>query len=90
MRRTALFLTAILTSVAMMATTFTGTVIDENNQPFPYANVVLLSAGDSAYLGGTTTGEDGTFALASDKPSPIMKISYIGYETALCAPPVTL
>ena len=81
MRRTALFLTAILTSVAMMATTFTGTVIDENNQPFPYANVVLLSAGDSTYLGGTTTGEDGAFTLASDKPSPIMKISYIGYET---------
>ena len=68
MRRTVLFITAIFTTVAMMATTFTGTVIDENSEPFAFANVVLLSPNDSTYVSGTTTKLDGTFpstALAS-------------------------
>ena len=81
MRRTTLFLASILATVSMMAATFTGTVVDENTQPLPYANVVLLNYVDSTYLAGTTTSEDGTFTLTSDKPNTIVKISYIGYET---------
>ena len=81
MRRTTLFLASILATVSMMAATFTGIVVDENTQPLPYANVVLLNSSDSTYLAGTTTSEDGTFTLTSDKPNTIVKISYIGYET---------
>lgn len=81
MRRTALFIAAILTSVAMMATTFTGTVIDENKQPFQFANVVLLNVDDSTYLAGTTTGDDGTFSIDCSCKQALVKISYIGYET---------
>ncbi|MBR5087787.1 MAG: outer membrane beta-barrel protein [Muribaculaceae bacterium] len=88
MRRTVLFLTAILTSVAMMAATFTGKVIDENNQPFPYANVVLLNSSDSTYITGTTTGEDGTFTLPTGNNGIIVKISYIGYATKYINPGV--
>ena len=63
MRRTALFITAILTTVAMMATKFTGTVIDENKQPIAFANVVLLTQKDSTFVAGTTTDDDGTFSI---------------------------
>ncbi len=81
MRRTALFIAAIFTTVAMMATTFTGTVVDENKKPFAFANVVLLTPKDSTFIAGTTTDEDGTFSLDCSCEQALVKISYIGYET---------
>ena len=64
-----------------MATTFTGKVIDENNEPFAFANVVLLNPGDSTYIAGATTGLDGSFSIDCSCQSPVVKFSYIGYET---------
>lgn len=81
MRRTALFFSAILTCVTMMATNFTGTVIDENKQPFAFANVVLLTPNDSTFVAGTTTDDDGTFSIDCSCKQALVKISYIGYET---------
>ena len=65
----------------MMATNFTGIVIDENKQPFAFANVVLLSPNDSTFVAGTTTNNDGTFSIDCTCQQALMKISYIGYET---------
>ena len=81
MRHITFFFTALFAVIAMTATTFTGTVIDENNQPFPFANVVLLTPGDSTFVAGTTTGLDGTFAINCNCKRAILKLSYIGYET---------
>ena len=64
-----------------MATTLTGKVIDENNEPFAFANVVLLNPGDSTYIAGATTGLDGSFSIDCSCQSPVVKFSYIGYET---------
>ena len=64
-----------------MAATFTGKVIDENNEPFAFANVVLLNPGDSTYIAGATTGLDGSFSIDCSCQSPVVKFSYIGYET---------
>ncbi|MBQ4008259.1 MAG: carboxypeptidase-like regulatory domain-containing protein, partial [Muribaculaceae bacterium] len=65
----------------MMATNFTGIVIDENKQPFAFANVVLLSPNDSTFVAGTTTNDDGTFSIDCTCQQALVKISYIGYET---------
>lgn len=65
----------------MMATNFTGIVIDENKQPFAFANVVLLSPNDSTFAAGTTTNDDGTFSIDCTCQQALVKISYIGYET---------
>ncbi len=81
MRQITFILTAIFATLAMTAATFTGTVIDENNQPFPFANVVLLTPGDSAFVAGTTSELDGTFAIDCNCKQAILKLSYIGYET---------
>ena len=81
MRHITFFFTALFAVIAMTATTFTGTVIDENNQPFPFANVVLLTPGDSTFVAGTTTGLDGTFTINCNCKRAILKLSYIGYET---------
>ena len=65
----------------MHAQTVSGKLIDENSQPLPYANVVLLSLPDSAFVSGTISGEDGTFTLEATSESQIVKISSIGYKT---------
>ena len=43
--------------------TFSGQIVDEHRQPFPYVNVVLLSPSDSAFVAGTVSGDDGRFSL---------------------------
>lgn len=59
----------------------TGRIVDEQNAPLSYANVVLLSLPDSAFVSGTISGEDGAFTLASTSEGRIVKISSIGYGT---------
>jgi len=64
-----------------MAQTFTGRVVDETQAPVPFANVVLLNASDSAFVAGTTTGDDGSFNITGKAGKPILKISCLGYKT---------
>ena len=60
----ALLLLCSLTSAGEIAAqTVSGKLIDENKQPLPYANVVLLALPDSTFVTGTVTAEDGTFSL---------------------------
>ena len=74
-------LIGITLPVTLSAQTVSGKLIDENSQPLPYANVVLLSLPDSAFVSGTISGEDGTFTLEATSESQIVKISSIGYKT---------
>ena len=52
-----LLLVSLTASIGLSAQTVSGKLIDENGQPLPYANVVLLSLPDSAFVGGTISGE---------------------------------
>ncbi|MBR5171620.1 MAG: outer membrane beta-barrel protein [Muribaculaceae bacterium] len=72
---------AMLAVLAAAADTFTGWVVDETQAPVPFANVVLLNSSDSAFVAGTTTGTDGSFTLTGNAARPIIKISYLGYQT---------
>lgn len=65
----------------LFAQTVSGKLVDEENKPMPYANVVLLSLPDSAFVTGTISGEDGTFSLNATPPHQIIRISSIGYAT---------
>lgn len=76
-----LALIGITLPVTLSAQTISGKLIDENSQPLSYANVVLLSLPDSAFVSGTISGEDGTFTLEATSESQIVKISSIGYKT---------
>ena len=78
-------LTGIILPVSLSAQTVSGKLIDENSQPLPYANVVLLSLPDSAFVNGTISGEDGSFTLEATSENQIVKISSIGYKT-VCKP----
>lgn len=59
-----------------------GMVVDENQQPMPYCNVLLLTS-DSVFVNGCVTKEDGTFLMTGEAEVPyLLKVSYIGYTTA--------
>ena len=80
-RRIAFLCACLLATFALQAQTLTGKLIDENNQPLPYANIVLLSLPDSAFVAGCVSAEDGTFSLNASCERRIIRISSIGYAT---------
>lgn len=64
------------------AQTVSGKLVDETNQPLPYANVVLLSLPDSAFVAGVVTDGDGAFSLESPRQEErLLRITSIGYAT---------
>ena len=80
-RRIAFLCACLLATFAMQAQTLTGKLIDEKNQPLPYANIVLLSLPDSAFVTGCVSAEDGTFRLNAACDNRLIRISSIGYAT---------
>ncbi len=81
MKRIQFIILSLAVAITATAATFTGKVVDELNQPFAFANVVLLNPADSAFVAGTMTDDAGAFSLSAQQSSAIVKISYIGYET---------
>ena len=74
-----LVLLSVLLSVATYAQTLTGKIIDQQNQPVPFANVIALDA-DSVFINGNVSGEDGMFRIEATKQASLLKVSYIGFE----------
>ena len=68
-------------SLATKAQTIVGNVVDEQNLPVSFANVVLCSLPDSTFMCGTVTNEQGQFTLnAAGSENKLLQVSYIGYE----------
>ena len=80
-RRIALLCACLLATLATQAQHLTGKLLDENNQPLPYANIVLLSLPDSAFVAGCVSADDGTFRLNAACDNRLIRISSIGYAT---------
>ena len=76
-----LLATLFLLTGAFAQTALTGRIVDENHQPFPYANVVLLSLPDSAFVTGSVSADDGTFRLNAVCDNRLIRVSSIGYTT---------
>ena len=52
-----------------------GRVVDEHQQPLPFANVVLISSVSKAYVAGCVTAEDGSFVLPYADKDVMLKVS---------------
>lgn len=52
----------------------------ETKNALEFANVALLSPGDSAVVAGSMTDENGNFELASNRGEYILKIGFMGYR----------
>ena len=60
---------------------FSGKVIDENKNPIPFCNVLLISPVDNENFNGGTTDENGYFEIETDYLGSIkLKISNIGFQ----------
>ncbi|MDR0937865.1 MAG: TonB-dependent receptor [Mediterranea sp.] len=95
MRKLILFILLLLCGngalIAQSQSAITGKVVDESNSPLEFVNVVLLQKVDSAFVSGVTTGTDGTFsiALAGALERYLLRLSFVGYETAYLTPAKT-
>ena len=58
-----------------------GKVIDENGEPMPFVNVVLLSLPDSAFVQGAMTDDQGIFKIVTDVKEGLFKVTSVGYQT---------
>lgn len=51
------------------------------NEPLPFVNVVLKEAGDSTFVAGTITNEEGLFTFNTIQPDEyLLEVSIIGYS----------
>ncbi|RGK95162.1 outer membrane beta-barrel protein [Prevotella disiens] len=65
-----------------MAQELTGKIVDENQRPVSFANIVVLSGKDSTLLGGTVSNVNGAFKLEKLEKGCILRVSYVSYKTS--------
>ena len=70
-----LFFVLISTTIAFAQTKVSGVVVDKQNQPIPFANVVFKGSSE-----GIVTNEDGKFYLESAKTYVTLLISSVGFS----------
>jgi outer membrane receptor protein involved in Fe transport len=66
--------------VAGQSLTITGEVIDEKNQPVPFANAALYLENDSTLSTGAVSDENGVFSIAADAGKYYLRITFLSYE----------
>jgi hypothetical protein len=80
-----LFLSLIFNaySYAQISVTISGIIKDKNSKSaLAFANVVLKSEKDSAFISGTITNEEGRFSITNIKPgSYVLETSSVGFLT---------
>lgn len=74
--RLVLLLLLFITNMVSSQTKVSGIVVDNTNQPVPYANVVFKNSNE-----GTVTNEDGRFYIESQKTYAALVVSFMGFET---------
>lgn len=81
-----LIIIQLLCCVSLMGQTIHGVIVNSNKECIPYANVVLVTKSDSAYLAGTVTTDDGKFMLSyaggnESLDDCLVSVSHIGFQT---------
>lgn len=82
MKKILLSLLLVVFSFNLYGQNITGKIVDEENRPIGYANVIALTA-DSLFVSGVTSDVQGDFHLAlPSQPSraALLRVSFIGYE----------
>ncbi len=68
----------IITSIAFSQVKVSGVVLDESNEPVPFANVIFKGS-----IIGTVSDENGKFYLESEKTYTQLEVSFLGFEKAI-------
>lgn len=73
-----LFVSALM---ALQAQVIRGRVVNMREEPVEFANIVLLSLPDSAFVQGAVSGADGAFSMNADCTNGLLRVSCVGYTT---------
>ncbi len=65
-----------ITTILFAQTKVSGIVVDNSNQPVPYANVVFKGSNE-----GIVTNEDGRFYIESNKTYTAVVVTFTGFQT---------
>lgn len=64
-----------------------GYILDEQKEPVPYANILLVNLQDSSFVKGVVADDKGVFQIdVDDIRTQILKVSAIGYNNIFTAP----
>ncbi|WP_299681231.1 outer membrane beta-barrel family protein [uncultured Tenacibaculum sp.] len=80
MKIIATFLTLFIYTISF-AQTFTGKVIDKQNQPISFANIVAKNKIDNSIITGVISDENGEFSIKTKKENIFLEISFVGFTT---------
>src|SRR5688572_20930516 len=68
-------------SAAQSTIRISGKIVDKNNSPLEFVNIVLLAAADSSMVKGTITDSEGKFEIEHKEPGTYMAMfSQLGFE----------
>lgn len=71
----------IAIKINVTAQNIEGKIVNEEQMPLAFTNIMLLNTADSAFVKGTVSSEDGTFAIETNCSKGLLKISNVGYLT---------
>lgn len=74
------FLIVFICSISF-GQTFTGKVIDKQNQPISFANIVVKNKADNSIVTGVISDENGEFSIKTKKENIFLEISFVGFTT---------
>lgn len=93
MKTIKIFKCALIVCIACITHTLSaqsirGKVVNEQQQPVAFANVVMRHMPDSTFVSGCVTDEQGEFRLSdTSRRATHVAISFIGYEAFISAIP---
>lgn len=80
LRKYTVLFSLLLSALQMHAQRVEGLVLGENREPVAFANIVLLTLPDSAYVQGAVSNEQGRFVLSSTPQAKLVRVSAVGYR----------
>lgn len=80
MKSIATLLIAFVCSISF-GQTFTGKIIDKQNQPISFANIVAKDKADNSLITGVISSENGDFSIKTKKENVYLEISFVGFVT---------
>ena len=85
-----LFFCITLTAIPnyLSAQEIKGTVVNEQNEPLSYANIIALT-NDSNFITGVMSDSCGKFLLKQTPEMAVIKVSYIGFTTRMLSLPLS-
>ena len=89
MKKVTLLLLVLLAGVSGYAqsASIQGTILDNENNPLEFANVLLLQASDSTLIRGAVTNEEGFYAIERvEMGNYLISASIIGYTDSYSTP----